>query len=301
MGHKNRIQTTLLLVVYFFSLGRNGSALTVEEAVQLKTAIEVVRAKCDGAITGLAETSLILDEGSRAGLHPPPVPTGAPYVNIARGKSAFQTSTYSWSARADRAVDGNTNGRFNAGSCTHTAREANPAWWVDLGQTYIVNRVVIYNRWDCCKDRLNPFNIHIGDSSQVSSNPKCGGDHRIDLSQPSMSVSCPGMTGRYVGVRLSGSSRILSLGEVQVYSNAEPCTVGNGASYRGTVSETATGKTCQRWDSQTPHGHSRTSRNYPSGGLEQNYCRNPDGWTGLWCYTTDPNQRWELCNVPVCA
>ncbi|XP_066270913.1 pentraxin fusion protein-like [Branchiostoma lanceolatum] len=81
--------------------------------------------------------------------------------------------------------------------------------------------VVIYNRLDCCSERLNPFNILIGDSDQVASNTKCGGDHQIDLSQPSISVSCPGMTGRYVGVRLSGSSRqYLSLCEVQVFSNA---------------------------------------------------------------------------------
>ena len=33
-----------------------------------------------------------------------------------------------------------------------------------------------------------------------------------------------------------------------------------------------------------------------------NKCRNPDsGWDiGVWCYTTDPNVRWELCDVPVC-
>ncbi|XP_035676015.1 pentraxin fusion protein-like [Branchiostoma floridae] len=77
--------------------------------------------------------------------------------------------------------------------------------------------VVIFNRQDCCSERLNPFNIHIGDSDQVSTNPQCGGDLQIDVSHPSISVSCPGMRGRYVGVRLPGSSRILALCEVQVF------------------------------------------------------------------------------------
>ncbi|XP_019635211.1 PREDICTED: plasminogen-like [Branchiostoma belcheri] len=79
------------------------------------------------------------------------------------------------------------------------------------------------------------------------------------------------------------------------------CLVGNGESYRGTLSVTTTGKTCQRWDSQTPHVHTATPANHPSAGLEQNYCRNPDGYTGVWCYTTDPGTSWEACDVPVCG
>ncbi|CAH1250958.1 LPA [Branchiostoma lanceolatum] len=60
---------------------------------------------------------------------------------------------------------------------------------------------------------------------------------------------------------------------------------------------------CQRWDSQTPHGHTRTPANYPSSGLEhaQNYCRNPDNATRIWCFTMDPMKRWEWCDVPVCG
>ena len=46
--------------------------------------------------------------------------------------------------------------------------------------------------------------------------------------------------------------------------------------------------------------HSRTPENYPYGGLEENYCRNMDGEKGPWCYTTNPEVRWELCAVPVC-
>ena len=31
-----------------------------------------------------------------------------------------------------------------------------------------------------------------------------------------------------------------------------------------------------------------------------NYCRNPDGEPGPWCYTTDSSKRWELCDVEQC-
>ncbi|KAI8508770.1 hypothetical protein Bbelb_138690 [Branchiostoma belcheri] len=151
---------------------------------------------------------------------PPSVLSPEADVNIALGKAAFQTSD-PIGAPASRAVDGNTDTNYLAGSCTHTdydPGEADPSWWVDLGQPCAIDRVVIFNRQECCPERLNPFNIHIGDSDQVSENPKCGGDHKIDVNQPSISVSCQGMRGRYVGVRLPGPSRVLTLCEVQVFS-----------------------------------------------------------------------------------
>ncbi|XP_078616566.1 uncharacterized protein LOC144884896 isoform X2 [Branchiostoma floridae x Branchiostoma japonicum] len=80
----------------------------------------------------------------------------------------------------------------------------------------------------------------------------------------------------------------------------ESCQEGNGTSYRGTVAVTETGRTCQRWDSQTPHGHNYTAAVYPSAGLEENYCRNAGDWAEVWCYTTDRNKRWERCDVPLC-
>ena len=39
-------------------------------------------------------------------------------------------------------------------------------------------------------------------------------------------------------------------------------------------------------DVQSPQQHTRTPANYPSAGLQQNFCRNPDGDRGIWCYTT---------------
>ncbi|XP_035682627.1 uncharacterized protein LOC118420028 [Branchiostoma floridae] len=248
-------------------------------------------------------------------------------VNVALGKPAFQTSQYKPTDPADGAaslaVDGNTDTNYHHGSCTHTVDspgETNPSWWVDLGQSYVIDRVLIFNRQDTRPERINPFNIHIGDSDQVSANPKCGGYHQMNLNQPSISVSCQGMKGRYVGVRLPGPSRILTLCEVRVFlgrcapmllDNSAPslykmsselvCRMGDGASYRGTVFMTETGKTCQRWDSQTPHEHEYTTAKFPSSGLEENYCRKTEDWTEVWCFTTDPSTRYEICDVPVCV
>ena len=51
----------------------------------------------------------------------------------------------------------------------------------------------------------------------------------------------------------------------------------------------------------TPHFHPLTSLYRPC--LEgHNYCRNPEGRGARpWCYTTDPNKRWEYCTVSMCT
>eukprot|EP00112_Aurelia_sp_Birch-Aquarium-sp1_P023312 Seg69.3 transcript_id=Seg69.3/GoldUCD/mRNA.D3Y31 product=Plasminogen protein_id=Seg69.3/GoldUCD/D3Y31 len=74
-----------------------------------------------------------------------------------------------------------------------------------------------------------------------------------------------------------------------------------GKSYRGSMSKTRAGVTCQRWDSQSPHRHSITPSNHPSSGLTNNYCRNPDNEaSGPWCYTTG-SKRYDFCNIPTCS
>uniref|UniRef100_A0ACB8EHU2 Threonyl-tRNA synthetase n=1 Tax=Sphaerodactylus townsendi TaxID=933632 RepID=A0ACB8EHU2_9SAUR len=77
------------------------------------------------------------------------------------------------------------------------------------------------------------------------------------------------------------------------------CVVGDGSSYRGVQSVTENGETCQHWRLKVPHDHrfSPSARN----GLEENYCRNPDkDHHGPWCYTTNPNTRYQSCGIKKC-
>jgi len=70
--------------------------------------------------------------------------------------------------------------------------------------------------------------------------------------------------------------------------------------YRGNRNVTKSGKECQKWTSQSPHEHTRTPDNpeFTHTGLgDHNYCRNPDGEKGIWCYTNDAKSRWEYCNL----
>ena len=74
-----------------------------------------------------------------------------------------------------------------------------------------------------------------------------------------------------------------------------------GGDFRGTISQTRKGLTCQRWDSQFPHRHMHiTPETHPNDGLEENYCRNPDGEERPWCYTASEGTRWDYCDVPLC-
>ena len=61
-------------------------------------------------------------------------------------------------------MDGNTDGIFNRASTTHTLREAGAWWQVDLGSELYVTAVTVYNRADCCGDRLQNFDVILSNS-----------------------------------------------------------------------------------------------------------------------------------------
>ena len=52
--------------------------------------------------------------------------------NVARGRPTRQSST-AYGGDSKRAVDGNKNPNWNGRSCTHTSRQGNPWWRVDIG------------------------------------------------------------------------------------------------------------------------------------------------------------------------
>ena len=94
--------------------------------------------------------------------------------------------------------------------------------------------------------------------------------------------SCVGISGKEGSYNVYSSKMVTPNNEVDTWYKDEcpdltKCGSGKQADYRGKINKTASGRTCQRWDVQSPHKHSRTPENYPNSGLEENYCRNPDG------------------------
>ncbi|XP_060607657.1 plasminogen-like [Ruditapes philippinarum] len=96
---------------------------------------------------------------------------------------------------------------------------------------------------------------------------------------------------------------ILFVVEVRIVAADDECfQLGEFKFYTGNKSTTQSGLECQRWDKQTPHEHKYTADKFPEQSLckAKNYCRDPGGDGFTWCYTTDPDTRWEACGIPWC-
>ena len=142
-------------------------------------------------------------------------------TNLAQGKSASQSSTYV-DAGASRAVDGNADGNYNNNSVSHTNYTVNPWWQVDLGSKTAIASISLWNRTDCCGDRLRNFFVFVADYDMTG---KIFGDLVVDTTvwRYSLGTAAPtalnipvNTTGRYVRVQLAGTEH-LHLAEVQVF------------------------------------------------------------------------------------
>ena len=72
----------------------------------------------------------------------------------------------------------------------------------------------------------------------------------------------------------------------------------DGYEYKGCQTRTRSGYQCQPWVSHYPHEHHFSDSDFYEETMEEagNKCRNPDHDDTIWCYTTDPDQRWEFCD-----
>ena len=151
-------------------------------------------------------------------------------VNIAFQKTVSQSSTSSGGV-AGRAVDGDTSGIWNNNSVTHTSTEDNPYLDIDLGESHTLDSIIIWNRTDCCSDRLANFYVFLSDTPFSSNAPtttagQAGVWSQLTATPPTPKVIfAPTSTGRYLRVQIDGSG-ILSLAEVHAFTcvQTEQCT-----------------------------------------------------------------------------
>lgn len=131
--------------------------------------------------------------------------------------SPSQNST-EYSKDANLALDGDLK------TFTHTKENGtNPWWYYDLGVQKNIQSIEIYNRIDCCKDRLNGYKLFVSDKEFSSTDASVlekdssvwtytGGN----MSAKSVDNVTVNKIGRYIRIQLVGTGKVLSLAEVKV-------------------------------------------------------------------------------------
>jgi hypothetical protein len=172
----------------------------------------------------LAETNyLTIGEVEVLGSQAPPTS-----MNLAQGKAATQSSDLVGGV-ASRAVDGNTSGAWSSNSVTHTDFDTQAWWQVDLGAVQSVNEIKVFNRTDCCSERLSDFYVFISDVPFVSAdvtttlNQAGVSSYRVDGPAGAQAHVAVARSGRYVRVQLNAPN-YLSLAEVQVWGSPSALT-----------------------------------------------------------------------------
>ncbi|KAJ8038239.1 Chymotrypsin-like elastase family member 2A [Holothuria leucospilota] len=157
--------------------------------------------------------------------------------NRAFSKPAYQDST-DFGGDANRAVDGSTDGHH---SCSHTSRNGkNPWWYVDLGSSFFVQEIIIYNRQDDDHyRRLLNAKVRVGGLSgkNIYQNQVVGtvNDTR---SYPIRIKVNPGVEGRFVSVSNLTNGNPLCLCEVQVLADQHgysECGISGNTVSRGRI------------------------------------------------------------------
>lgn len=141
-------------------------------------------------------------------------------TNLAYQKKATQSSNYGQHAgQASKAVDGNTSGNWKNGSlsCTKDGGTNNPWWTVDLGEIYDVSKIEIWNRTDCCGERLQKLKIHTKTSNRDPWEAFSNHSYTYKPGMPIPAVFTKQTKARYIRVKLFHPQGILTLAEVKVF------------------------------------------------------------------------------------
>ncbi len=158
-------------------------------------------------------------------------PVASTSANLATAGVASQATDFNGTFTAEKCNDGDQTGTDGAGTICHTAGSTAYEWWqVDLGQQALIETITIFNRDNCCQDRLgNVFvmvsNTPFDTSSATLANLNASLTTADFSSQlPAVvtgdeAVSTGGVFGRYVRLQKSGTNpggNFFNLAEVEV-------------------------------------------------------------------------------------
>ena len=96
-----------------------------------------------------------------------------------------------------KAVDGDSNGEWGGGTCTHTLDNTDGGeWWqVDLGSSMPINHIDIFHRTDCCQERAVGARVIVSVSTDFHSGTAC--EVLDEAGATPEQVQCNGLQGQY--------------------------------------------------------------------------------------------------------
>ena len=132
-------------------------------------------------------------------------------TNLALHKTATMSSMYDAAYPGSKCVDGD---RTPASLCA-TNTEANPWWQVDLGASYALSQVVVYNRAGQYGSREHTLRTLFSTDGQTWTTIYTHNGTDFDV----LPINAGNRTARYVRVQLA-ETNYLNLQEVEVYGSA---------------------------------------------------------------------------------
>ncbi|WAR05977.1 PLMN-like protein [Mya arenaria] len=237
-----------------------------------------------------------------------------PEYNIALGKMIAVSSGDQGYQLIDDCVD-----RDISKGCCGIITGSYPWWQLDLGIPFTISSIVIHRRFKegcaVCPTEMRDFRLFISNVTGSKNDTDLVYTETSDRPQTIITVllDTP-ITGRYVRIDIPKQDVSFALCEVQVFEyngwTGKKLTPENSncitdsTKWLGLVNHTETGLECQRWVLDIPHNHGYHDDTFAGGQNQheaENYCRDPRGEGQPWCYTTNPNVRWQFCSIPHCT
>ena len=136
------------------------------------------------------------------------------FIDVLGIGNSSQSSTYKnlQSYLPSKALDGN-NSTFSS-----TYYEQDPWWRISFKNVIEVHYIVIRNRRDCCRERLNDFSIFYGDTADSLKMCVTHQNMRVVFDQTFTCGNCV-VLASYLQVLLHGQGVPLSIAEFGIYGN----------------------------------------------------------------------------------
>lgn len=137
--------------------------------------------------------------------------------NLAFMKPCVQSSTHEYIRdkraypRAEIAVDGVTEGNCKMEQTSWTLKEEKPWWRVDLGDTYSISEITIFNRTEADIEQLYDYTVSLLDAA----GKVVWKSVQKESPNPSVTIPVSAKNGRFVKIQLNGIGA-LALAEVIV-------------------------------------------------------------------------------------